>query len=345
MEKRERLVELDYFNAAACLLVMLIHVLSSAVSSLERESWQAAAVYLPSRLAAFAVPAFLFCGAVKMGLRFRKEDGGPAYGPYILGRVRKIYLPYVAAVAVYDLVLVRIHYVTPSWRGFLSYLWLGNLSSQFYYVIITMQFYLLMPLWRALVRWMPWYMALLWAAPAAFLAQKGGAWLGFAYTDRIFPTYLVFWVAGLYVGRHYEAVRTRLEAERRVIAFSALPVALCAVLSWRQYAVGWEALPIDMDVVKAFSDGMSILLLLTACIALRGRAAKTEKALKNIHQASFFVYLAHCLVLTVVTDWLIRAGVYRVAPQLAVRFVTCFTVPFLVYFGYQRVRKALLRSE
>ena len=28
MERRERLVELDYFNAAACLMVMLIHVLS-----------------------------------------------------------------------------------------------------------------------------------------------------------------------------------------------------------------------------------------------------------------------------------------------------------------------------
>ena len=140
MEKREKLAELDCFNAVACLLVMLIHVLSAAVSSLDKGSWQAAAVYLPSRLAAFAVPGFLFCGAVKLGLRLRKEDGGPAYGPYILGRVRKIYLPYVAAVVVYYIVLTSIDYVTPSWRGFASYLWLGNLSSQFYYIIITMQF-------------------------------------------------------------------------------------------------------------------------------------------------------------------------------------------------------------
>ena len=87
MERRERLVELDYFNAAACLMVMLIHVLSLGVTELDRGSWQAAAVYLPWRLAAFAVPAFLFCGAVKLGARFRKEDGGPKYGPYGLGRV------------------------------------------------------------------------------------------------------------------------------------------------------------------------------------------------------------------------------------------------------------------
>ena len=55
MERRERLVELDYFNAAACLMVMLIHVLSLGVTELDRGSWQAAAVYLPWRLAAFAV--------------------------------------------------------------------------------------------------------------------------------------------------------------------------------------------------------------------------------------------------------------------------------------------------
>ena len=42
MERRERLVELDYFNAAACLMVMLIHVLSLGVTELDRGSWQAA---------------------------------------------------------------------------------------------------------------------------------------------------------------------------------------------------------------------------------------------------------------------------------------------------------------
>ena len=84
---------------------------------------------------------------MKLGARFRKEDGGPKYGPYVLGRVWKVYLPYAAAVVVYYAVLAQIHYVTPSWKGFFSYLWLGNLSSQFYYIVITMQFYLLMPMY------------------------------------------------------------------------------------------------------------------------------------------------------------------------------------------------------
>ena len=131
----------------------------------------------------------------------------------------------------------------------------------------------------------------------------------------------------------------RLEADRRGIAWSALPVALCAAVSWRQFAAGWEALPIDLDVLKLFTDGMSILLLLTACISLQGRAAGLERALRGIHRASFFVYLSHCLVLTLVTYWLLQAGVYRIAVQLAVRALACFTVPFLLYFVYWKIRR------
>lgn len=85
MERRERLAELDYFNAIACLLVMLIHVLSLGVTELDRGSWQAAAVYLPWRLAAFAVPAFLFCGAVKLGVGAKRRTAVPDMGPISWG--------------------------------------------------------------------------------------------------------------------------------------------------------------------------------------------------------------------------------------------------------------------
>ena len=62
MERRERLVELDYFNAAACLMVMLIHVLSLGVTELDRGSWQAAAVYLPWRLGGIIKRHLIKCG-------------------------------------------------------------------------------------------------------------------------------------------------------------------------------------------------------------------------------------------------------------------------------------------
>ena len=96
MAKQKTYVELDCFNAIACLLVILIHVLSIGITSLEKNSVQLAVIYLPWKLAAYVVPGFLFTGAVKMALGF--DDRAltlSGYAKYVWRRIRKIYLPYV----------------------------------------------------------------------------------------------------------------------------------------------------------------------------------------------------------------------------------------------------------
>ena len=93
--------ELNDMNAIACLLVILIHVLSIGISSVTPSSWQAAVIYFPWRLAAFVVPMFLYTGAVKMALHFMDREltlGG--YLRYMLQRIQKIYLPYVLWVVI-----------------------------------------------------------------------------------------------------------------------------------------------------------------------------------------------------------------------------------------------------
>ena len=135
--------ELNDMNAIACLLVILIHVLSLGISSVTPTSWQAAVIYFPWRLAAFVVPMFLYTGAVKMALHFMDTEitfGG--YLRYMLQRVQKIYLPYVLWVVIYYLCFLRIGYVRGEPQEFFAYLLLGNLSSPFYYIVIVMQFYL-----------------------------------------------------------------------------------------------------------------------------------------------------------------------------------------------------------
>ncbi|MCD7786796.1 MAG: acyltransferase [Oscillospiraceae bacterium] len=98
--KTGRMEELDEFNALACLLVILIHVLSLGVTMLERGAWQLAPVYFLWKLSGFVVPAFLFSGVVKLG-RALAEGQVPPYGVYIWRRIRKIYLPYLAASLLY----------------------------------------------------------------------------------------------------------------------------------------------------------------------------------------------------------------------------------------------------
>lgn len=335
--------ELDYMNGVGCLLVILIHVLSVGISTVDRSSWLAAAVYLPWRLAACAVPMFFYTGAVKMALQFEDAALSPKiYFRYVLRRFTKIYLPYAAWAVVYYLYFLNIHYVQGGVRKFLSYLLLGNLSAPFYYVVVVMQFYLLLPLWVWMLRHVPAYLAVGIGLLARLCmlqlpAVLAGFGINFAYTNRLFPTFLIFWVAGLYVGKYYDAF-TLTTRVRSTLVICTVGVAVYGWLSLRGFVTG-KAL-FDLDQIKIFTDLMSILLLHAAALKLAESENRLTRLLSGIHRASFSVFLSHCLFLTIVTVNLENAGVTKLSVLLPARFLTCYTLPFLLYCAFRWITAA-----
>ena len=331
--------ELDYMNGAACLLVILIHVLSLGISSADPRSWQAAVIYLPWRLASFVVPMFLYTGAVKLVLKFGDTPITPGLWLRYFGqRLRKIYLPYVLWVVIYYACFLPIHYVLGTPEEFFSYLLLGTLSAPFYYIIIVMQFYFLMPLWMWVVRRLPAYLSLGLSLLVMFVMQQfsyllslGG--IDFPYADRIFPTYLLYWVAGLYVGRHYDrAVRTLDRPAGQGLCLAG--AVLCALLAYVQYASG--AYLFNLNDIKLAGDLLSIAAVHFLSLKLTRSPDRLQVWLERLQRSSFFVYLSHCLFLTLATAYLQGLGVNRLSLLLAARLLVCYTVPFLLYALYQR---------
>lgn len=326
--------ELSYFNAIACLLVVLIHVLSHAISNADRTSWQAAAAYFPWRLSAFVVPGFLFTGAIKMSLGFDNAMGLRDYLRYVLGRFRRIWLPYALWHTVYFLVFLRIGFVSPTWDAFFRNLLLGGISSPFYYVIIVMQFYLLQPLWRWMAKQVPWSVSLTAAALITLCALRVNAFLRplgitIPYTDRMLPTYLLFWVFGLYVGRHYDSFTAQLSRRKWTVALAALPVLALSFAAYYTYRT--NSYLTDLDSLKVFADLLSCQLLLAVCIGLNNAAPRLQRALGWISRASFFIYLTHCLFLTLITNSLMAAGLRDITLLTAARMVCCYGCPMLLY--------------
>ena len=329
--------ELNDMNAIACFLVILIHVLSLGISSVTPTSWQAAVIYFPWRLAAFVVPMFLYTGAVKMALHFMDAEitlGG--YLRYMLQRIQKIYLPYVLWVVIYYLCFLRIGYVRGEPREFFSYLLLGNLSSPFYYIVIVMQFYLLMPFWLWMVKHIPAYLALGVSLLTFFFMQQFPYILSlvgvdFPYSDRVFLTYLLFWVAGLYAGKHYDLVATSLSGGLGQVVCGVV-VLVCAEFAYLQYS--GLSLGLNLNDVKLVADLLSIALVHAICLRLGHVTKMLRRGLKRLYQSSFFVYLSHCLFLTLGTAFLQRHGVTGLSGLLSVRLLICYTLPFLAYFLY-----------
>lgn len=277
--------ELNDMNAIACLLVILIHVLSIGISSVTPSSWQAAVIYFPWRLAAFVVPMFLYTGAVKMALHFMDREitlGG--YLRYMLQRIQKIYLPYVLWVV----------------KHIPAYLALGVSLLTFFFM---QQF--------------------------SYILSLGG--VDFPYSDRIFLTYLLFWVAGLYVGKHYKLVAASLSGGLGQVVCGGV-VLVCAGLAYLQYS--GHSLGLNLNDVKLVADLLSIALVHAVCLRLAHAPGTLRRGLERLYQSSFFVYLSHCLFLTLGTSFLQRRGVGGLSVLLAARLLLCYTLPFLAYFLY-----------
>lgn len=327
IQSKRRIEELSFFNAICCILVVLIHVLSHAVSTAEPTSLAAAAVYFPWRLSAFVVPAFLFSGAVKMARGFDRPLTPRRYGGYLLGRIRKIYLPFVIWNVIYYLAFLSIGFVRGSGAEFFSYLLTGSLASPFYYVIIVMQFYALLPLWRWVVERLSWHTALLCAgvitAVSPGLGNLAGQFgLSFPYSDRIFTSYLLFWVMGLYVGRNYDSLGEQLSGNRPGRLLGILALGLYALLSYLGHKRGLYFG--NLEMLKLFADCISIFLLLDLCVFIRDKLPLLHKPLHFLHRASFFVYLSHCLFLTLYTNQAQAAGSQRISTLLIGRAVWCY---------------------
>jgi len=341
-DRSRHLEELTYFNAIACLLVVFIHVLSTPINLLRPDSWQLAAVYLPWRMAAFVVPAFLFSGAVKMAQTLDDPLTLKGYLRYMGRRIRKIYLPYLLWNLIYYLAFARIDYVKGTAADLLHYILTGTLSSPFYYVLVTMQFYALLPFWHWLVKRIPWYLGLLLAFPLTYwsttLNQTLGRWgMHFAYTDRIFSSYLLFWVMGLYAGRHYRTFSQQLKWNGYPWAISLGTIFLFGLVTYLEKYQ--NIFLIDLHLWKFFVDCICILTLLTLSRQLISAPLPLKKALSFVSEASFFVYLSHCFFLTFGTMDLEKLGIRDISALTLGRMVLGYAVPLFLYYPVKKWKK------
>lgn len=343
---KRRYLELNHFNAIACLLVVFIHVVSIGISNADPSSWQAALLYIPWRLSAFVVPAFLFSGAIKMSVLFSEDFELNQYFCYIGNRVAKIYLPYVLWNIIYYTAFLKIGYVNGNAKEFFSYLLIGNLSSPFYYVVIVMQFYLLYPLWKWVTKCIPGFIAVTCAFVVTLLSLQFGSVLqmvqvSFPYLDRVFTSYLVFWVSGLYVGMYYSSIRKIVVKRKAGICASTILIILLTGVAYWQYSEPVYVL--NLVPYKIFSDLLSVFVLLYVSVHIEDICVKVKKILGRVYEASFFVYLSHCLFLTLGTHYMQGKGITKLSVLLMNRFLICYTIPFFAYAAWKRIKKLLIQ--
>jgi peptidoglycan/LPS O-acetylase OafA/YrhL len=208
----------------------------------------------------------------------------------------------------------------------------GNASYQLYYILLTLQFYLILPLFLLFLKRVaqhPWKVlafsfviqVVLFYADYHLLQQGPLASSGFwqivaAYQDRFVVVYQFYFVLGGFTALYFQQIRSFLLRYGWIVACGL--VAALAVL-WLHFVlqirVYQESIGYATSVLQPVMVFYSLAVILFALwLACRWASHKNRDGRPHGHRiwrvlsdASFGVYLIHVLLLTAILKWVVPA--------------------------------------
>ena len=326
-----------------CLLVVFIHVSADPVTRADRESWQFLAAFLPWRLAAFAAQGFIFLSALRLAL----SNSRRSFLSYLGRRLRRVLVPYVIWNVIYYLYFMRRGYFGFEPERFGGYLLRGDLVSPFYFVVIIVQFYVLFPLTKQIARRIPAAIGLPVFAvltyyfnvdmPRLIFTLSGRS---FAYNDRLFTTYLFYWMLGTYAGTDYSAFARQLKKRRGLICAGFVSLAaLDGGLGWLQFA-GYLRTPF-LELIHCLYVISAILFFYLAMLQRTEKRPKLTALEREIDSASYSIYLFHAFVINVVNEQLAAAGITRIGESWLLRGAAVYAICIAACLVWNRISRAV----
>jgi peptidoglycan/LPS O-acetylase OafA/YrhL len=345
--RRPHLYELDMLRVVTAFGVVAVHVIAFTV------------IYNTSRLGAiiqhgveatmhFTREVFLFTTALVLvytyiGKRFDLKTFARKRGVGVV-------VPYVLWSMIYLLIAPHPS-AAPQLLGLTAHdLITGDAAVQLYYILLTIQFYLLFPVLLALLplldrhRWLVLGVSaalevvilaldyhVVTLAPAA--ATPLGAWFD-QYQDRLLPIYQFYFVLGAICALHLDRLRAFALRHGRLIG-AATGVTLLAYWGRYAYVVGVERSGVDraiavlQPIMVPYSLAVIAFLWWIACRWANGGARRTlgdgggapprerpagSRVWRTLADASFGIYLTHPLFITFAMDHMMP-HVPSIAPE------------------------------
>ncbi len=287
MTEKRKFDEVTVLNALLCLGVIVIHLTSIPVELMDRGTLFYLLAFSLNRFLIFCVPSFIFLSGMKL---YNKYRDGVKIGSFYLNRARKILLPYLLAVTVFFL-----YFFSKSWASVSElprYFFLGTIASHFYYIVISVQLYLLFPLILWLFKRAPHFTLILSLASTILFKQ----YLLFPYSDRFFGSYIFFFVLGMCFVKYdiYERLSKYMGFILplfAVVGVFHVDAMYLSTLGRYYYA--------RSEIVNTIYVTLAIVTLLFVGNYLKNCSIPLKIA-KVISAKSYSVYLYHCLVISVV---------------------------------------------
>lgn len=304
LHPREHLAQLDIVRIAAFVAVIAVHAIDFTQGPANAFAAGTLMVLQFGREVFFALTGFVLVHSVSDGpvepLRFWRR------------RIPAILVPYLAWTAVYEVQNV----VSTGPRPLSVIVWdiiTGGAQYQLYFLVVTIQLYLVFP-WlvravRRTRRRAGWILATVGTVNMAWLAALHDlpaphGWAAGLWTHgyELLPTYAIYVVGGCYAALHRHRIDAVIEHHRRRIIAGAVALAASGLVAFAVQLgprAPRDAGSVLQPAMVLVSVAAGIVLYVTGRRWARGpqRGGAAVRAASDI---SFGVYLAHPLVLTVI---------------------------------------------
>lgn len=242
-------------------------------------------------------------------------------------RYKLVLFPYIIWSAAYIVLLKGYFGFVPFLETLGKDLLDGGAWFHLYYLLITMQFYLILPLFLALMKvakkhpvWVV-VSAIVFQTALMTYDQYGGGTLGPGFLnhhtgDEVW-TYTAYFVLGGVAAVHWPAVREWLSSHMRTVVWWSLAG---AGVMWAQFLlqtyVGHNMLLADSVIQPAMVPWALMSIVLLAAIGVRYESRRQASPgrwplVKVISDLSFGIYLVHPMLLQYWTDLLAHFGLYH----------------------------------
>ena len=327
--KRPHIYELDPLRACTAFSVVAVHVLAFTVflnhTGLGVQIQNAFVVTFHFTrevflfVTAFAL-VYVYNGRAFPFMQFWKKRG--------IGTL----LPYVVWSSVYICVSTPAQSPASFVHTTLFDILTGNASYQLYYILLTLQFYLIFPLYLLFLRRVahhPWIVlgisftlqVLLFYADFHVLQSNTSAlpafWQVFVqYQDRFVPIYQFYFVLGGITALYFQQVKSFLLRHGKLVVgmFTVLLAALWLhfALQVRVYGEPLAYATSVLQPIMVFYSGAVILFALWLACHWAAKTGREERSRNRrfwgkLSDASFGVYLVHALILTCLLKWVVPA--------------------------------------
>ncbi len=335
--------ELQIANIICALLVMFIHISSEPILSLDKRSAYFAAIYFPWSLSQFVVFMFVFLSGVK---HFIKNTEDFCALSFYKRQVPKILVPYLLWVGIYYIQDILSGTISFDLKMLLFYIYSGEYVGHFYFVILILQFYLLMPFFVRLFQRVKPQIMLLAALlisyvfgerlPDIIFSLTGG--YCFRFADRVFTTYFFFFTLGAYVGMNYESAAAYLKRHKGLIyIFFALTAAFVTGIGYCSKLTG-----------RIFVHYQSVMTVyrIAATLGVFTLSLGKIKSLMNIRVmqildfSSYNIYLSHIFFMKIAEMFLLKYGIWEADKRFFIKLFVTYALTLGFCGAYTYLKRA-----